>query len=152
MPPRTAKRTVAALGVLTLLAITIGLALSWQEIQVKYHLYRLQNEPDYLKQVVSAPEKSIRRSAMIEYLGTVSGKERLFDLYLEIHEHSISRLAGLERHRAGGNGVLWDPTRKFVAAFHNEGFDLVMPESEGGTDTESHVLMDSLLPYPNNEN
>ncbi len=85
---------------------------------------------------------------MTKFLETAAGKERLFDLYLEINERSISRLPGLERHRRGGNGVLFDPTRnQFVAAFHNEGFDLVMPESEGGTDTESHVLLDSLLPY-----
>ena len=31
---------------------------------------------------------------------------------------------------------------QFVAAFHKEGIDFVMPESEGGTDTESRVLMD----------
>ena len=112
---RSAKITASVIGISALLLVAIGPALYWQEVQVQYHLYRLRNEPGYLKEAISAPEKSIQRSAMIEYLGTAGGKERSFEL--EINEHSKSRLAGLERHRVGRNGVLWDPTRPVRGGF-----------------------------------
>ena len=62
----TGKRTAAGIGVVALLAIAIGLTLSWQEIQVQYHLYRLRNEPGCLKDIVSAPENTPQRLAMVE--------------------------------------------------------------------------------------
>ena len=146
MRTRTARITASVVGISAVCVIALALTF-WQDILVQYHVYWLRNDPGHLKEIATAPENSPQRLAITRHLETDDGKERLFDLYLEIHEHSISRLVGLERHRSGGNGVLFDPTRKFVAAFHKEGFDFVMPESEGGTDTESHVLLDSLLPY-----
>ena len=143
----TARTTAVMVAISALVVIAVGLALCWHEIRIQYHLYCLRNEPGYLKEVVSAPENSPQRIAMVEFLDTDRGKERFFELYLEIHGHSITALAGVERHRCGGNGVLFDPAGKFVAAFHKEGIDFVMVRgSESGTDKQTSVSMESLLP------
>ena len=106
MRPRTEKRTVAILGVVTLLAISVGLALSWQEIQVKYHLHRLRNEPGYLKEVVSAPENNPQRVAMVEFLESDAGKERLFAVFLETYERFVSELTKKIVRDLEGTGLL----------------------------------------------
>ena len=63
-----------------------------QEIQVQYHLYCLRNRPEYLEEIVTAEENSPRRLAIIKYLETDDGKERLFEVYLKIHEGVISAI------------------------------------------------------------
>ena len=121
---RTGKRAAAIVGIVALLAFTIGVTLSWQEIQVQYHLYRLRNEPGYLTEVVSAPEKSIQRSAMIEYLETDDGKERLFDVYLETHRQFISILVDISADNRGGIANL----KEAFLAIHGNAFVCVYKE------------------------
>ncbi len=145
MPPRTAKMTVAALGVL-LLAIPVGVVLSWEGIQIQYQLYRLKNEPGYLKQVVSAPEESIQQSALAKYLKTADGKEQLFELFFETHERMIAlmssrirRMATATTARAGGVvAIQWT----------DRGFEfLINPKFRTGTDDQFRASLGRLLRY-----
>ena len=144
-PRSSAKRTVAALGVL-LLAILVGLVLSRQEIHIRYHLYRLKNEPSYLKQVVSDPEEIIQQSALAKYLKTADGKEQLFELFFETHERMIAlmssrirRMATATTARAGGVvAIQWT----------DRGFEfLINPKFRTGTDDQFRASLGRLLRY-----
>ena len=106
MRTRTARITASVVGISALVIIAVGPALYWQEIQVQYHLYRLQNEPGYLKEAVETPEDDSQSVAVTKYLDTANGKRRLFEVYLAVHGSHISQLAAVVSQSAENFGVL----------------------------------------------
>ena len=85
MRTNTARITACVVGISALVIIAVGPVLCWQDIQVQYHLYRLRNEPGYLKEAVETREDDSQSAAVTKYLDTASGKRRLFEVYLEVH-------------------------------------------------------------------
>lgn len=139
------KRTTLTLAFLTLLASSIGVALSWQKAEVLYHLHYLRAEPDYLRQIVTAPGESAQHRAIMDFLVTESGKARMFNLFLEVHERVISMVVKLSELSDSSLGYF--NHGGFVAVHHHRGFDLYVHESqrnEGGQDVRASIA--ALLP------
>ena len=96
MRSKTAKKTAAFVGITALVAIGFALAY-WRDFVGLYHLRRLRSDPEYLRQIVNVPEDSVQRSATRKFLETDTGRQRLFDLYLETHEQLIGRVGRSKR-------------------------------------------------------
>ena len=121
------------------------MALSWQKAEVLYHLHYLRAEPDYLSQIVTARPESGEHRAIAEFLATESGKARLFNLFLDVHDRVISMVVKLSELSSSSLGFF--NHGGFVAVHHHRGFDLYVHESqrnEGGQDVRA--LIAALLP------
>ena len=64
------------------LAVALGIASSWQEIRIRYHVHRLHSEPDHLRSVLDAPEGTPEKVALREYLKTREGQKSLMNALL----------------------------------------------------------------------
>ena len=71
-PRRKLLPVLAGVGALVVLA---GVALSWREIAIQYHLPRLRSDPEYVSEVIEEPEGTIVRDALRRAIATPEGAE-----------------------------------------------------------------------------
>ena len=71
------RRILTILAGTGFLAVSIAVALSWEELRIRRHLRHLRGDPAYLGKVLDEPEGTPERAAVRLYLETDEGKRAL---------------------------------------------------------------------------
>lgn len=104
MPRNAGRRIAGTVAVLALLSIVLGFAVSWRDIQIRYHRACLRDDPRCMEKLATAHPESAARLALDEFLRTDEGRERLFAIYVENHQDILSRMATLTGYVAVDGG------------------------------------------------
>jgi hypothetical protein len=75
-------------GVAAFVLLVVGVKY-WDDLVVRYHLYRLHHEPGYFLQAIEEPEGTLKRQAVRKYLCTRPGKEALLREYAQVVLNSV---------------------------------------------------------------
>jgi hypothetical protein len=81
-----AGKNAAILAGLGAVGVAVLAGVFWEDIAVQYHLWRLQQYPAYLMEVVRCPEGTVERRSVRAYLQTHAGAEALFSAYIRRFE------------------------------------------------------------------
>ena len=71
------RRTLTILAGVGFLAVSIVVALSWEEVRIHRHLRHLRGDSAYLGKILVEPEGTAERAAVRRYLETDEGKRAL---------------------------------------------------------------------------
>ena len=85
---------LAGLGAVVMLAVV---ALSWREIAIQYHTWKLRSDPAYVREVIEEPEETVVGEALRRAIATPKG-EKTFCRALVLELLPFSR-----RHYGGIN-------------------------------------------------
>jgi hypothetical protein len=71
------RRTLTILAGVGFLAVSIAVALSWEDLRVRRHFRHLRGDAAYLEKILDEPEGTPERVAVRRYLETEEGKRAL---------------------------------------------------------------------------